>query len=377
MPNLRNIEAPVTLVAFGRSGTSLLSGLFDRHPDFSFAGETANLLFGSWHAVEFSASGIPPLVEGGAHVSNEKRAARAVRQAFLTCVPDDRPRWFHKPIGVPIVVPVLFRIDQWPEAAEWYWKVMRASFPKARYFTVVRNPCDVVLSAQSFWGYNQATMWHSLGLFSYIVSHPSSPVEYAIRFEDLTRDRRKVAEDLFAYIEAPFDAEVMDAFGEVHVPAAGRERLAEAGASRRSDWERLDPRAASPNFVEPIARLFSKFGFELELPEQFTSPVETPDAPAPGGLSSQELTIAELRKTVSALTHEIEGLHIKHQEALQRQLREQRDESNRVFTSQREWIEHLQVENRELQRQARSSGLSRVIDRLSRLTRGSGTRPNR
>jgi hypothetical protein len=377
MPNLRNIEAPVTLVAFGRSGTSLLSSLFDRHPDFRFAGETANLVFGSWHAAEFSASGIPPLVEGGKHVPDVDRAARAVRQAFLTCIPDDRPHWFHKPIGLPVIIPVLFRSDQWSEAAEWYWKVMRASFPKARYFTVLRNPCDVVLSSQAYWGYDQATMWHSLGLFSYILGHSSSPVDYAIRFEDLTQNRKKATEELFSYLGVRFDDKVMDAFGKVHAPVAGRDKLTEAGASRQREWDRLDARAAPSHLVEPIIKLFSKFGFEVDLPTQFTSPVETPDTPTPEVAPSQEVTIAKLRQTVSALNHEIERLHVQHQEMLQTQLREQRAESNRIFSAQREWIDHLEVANRDLHRELRSSGLGRVVGMFSRLKRGLRERPSR
>jgi hypothetical protein len=350
MPNPHNIESPVTLIAPGRSGTSLLASVFDRHPDFSFAGETANLVFGSWYAAEFSGSVIPPLVEGGKHVSATERAARAVRQTFLTCVPDDRPHWFHKPLGVPVILPLAFRWDQWSEAAEWYWKVMRASFPKARYITVLRNPCDVVLSSQSYWGYDQATLWHAVSQMSYILGHPSSPVEYAIRFEELVGNSRKVVEDLFAYLEMPFREEVMETFTTVHVPAAGRGTLAEAGTPRRCEWDRLDARAASADLVEPIADLFSKFGFACEMPERFTCRSDTPEAEAPVMAPTPDETIAELQETVAELTHRIEKLHIEHHASLQAQLRKQRDEANRVLRAQREVIYRLEAPERDSKR---------------------------
>jgi hypothetical protein len=325
VPNPLTIESPVTLIAPGRSGTSLLSSLFDVHPDFFFAGETVNLIFGSWHAAEFSSCGIAPLVEDGQPVPDIDRAARAVRQSFLTCVPDDKPSWFQKPLGVPVVHSLLFRDDEWHDIALWYWKVMRASFPKARYFTVLRNPCDVVLSSQAYWGYDQLTLWRSVGLLSYILAHPSSPVDYAIRFEDLTRSPREVVDDLFSYLEVPFHECVMEAFGKVHVPSAGREGITEAGTSRRANWDALDRRDAPERYVEPIVELFAKFGYEVELPEQFSAPAETTNTPAPlGGPSEQEVTIARLRATVSELTHTIEQLHVQHQDALRARRHEHR-----------------------------------------------------
>src|ERR1041385_3414644 len=185
MPNQENIDRPVTLAAHGRSGTTVLAKVFEYHPDFAYVGETANLIFNAWSAVEFSAGSLMHTDETDRMVSDDERAARVVRQAVVSCLPDTRPSWFQKPIGVPTVVPKKFGNDRWPEAAEWYWKVMGRSFPRAKFFTVLRNPCDVVLSSKSYWGYGEADMWWSLGFLSYILVHQSSPIRYAILFDDL------------------------------------------------------------------------------------------------------------------------------------------------------------------------------------------------
>src|SRR5438552_8815533 len=173
MPNRHNIDAPITLVGFGRSGSSLVSDVFDRHPDVRFVGETVNLIFGSWYALEYSSGNIPALHEGRRWVPEEERAGRVVRETFLTCFPDNRRYWFHKPSDVPTTVISRFDETQWSDAAEWFWKVMHASFPKGTFFTILRHPCDIVLSGKGYWGYDELTMWWSLGYMAYLLAHPS------------------------------------------------------------------------------------------------------------------------------------------------------------------------------------------------------------
>lgn len=82
MPNPHNIEAPVILISMQRSGTTLVHDIFRRHPDFNAIGETANLIFGVWHAVESTRNITSPLIEAGVNVPYEEKAARIVRQAL-------------------------------------------------------------------------------------------------------------------------------------------------------------------------------------------------------------------------------------------------------------------------------------------------------
>jgi hypothetical protein len=315
MPNPSNIEEPVVLVAYGRSGTSLMGEVFAHHPDFSSVGETANLIFGAWHALEFSAGVIAPLEENGRTVEARERAGRVVRQAMLTCAPDDRSYWFQKPIGVPLAISTRYGDGEWAEAAEWYWEVMRRSFPRAKYFTVLRHPCDVVASARAYWGYEEGTLWWSLGLLSYIVGHPSSPVRYAIGYDDLVQDGEAAVRDLFAYLEVPFHERVLGAFSRIHAPANGRETLTRTEMSRTADWNSLDPACATPKFVGPIHDLFAKFGREFVLPAGFGG---SGSAAGGGGIPADEeqasgepheATIARLQQKIDYLNNEIGRLH--------------------------------------------------------------------
>ena len=323
MPNPDNVASPITLVSFGRSGSSLIANAFERHPEFSNAGETVNLIVGSWRAVELANPVLNASIEDGRYVSGEARASRLVRQALATTVPSDRPRWFQKPIGVPKDITEIFRDDEWDEAAVWYWKVFTQSFPGAKYFTILRNPFDVILSARDYWGYDEAALWWSLGLMSHLLAHPSSPVQYALRFEDLVRDPRAAITALFLYLDVPFHEDVMAAFSHIHVPAKGREQLAPGEVSRRSGWESLDPTAAQSGryhtrFLGPVLKLYEKFDVDVELPPQFLrkDPASatlgtTPDFGPEDGFDSTT-TALRLEKMVARLNAEIERLHIEY-----------------------------------------------------------------
>jgi len=188
LPNISNIDSPVTLISYGRSGSSLLSKIFELHPDFSLVGETGNFIYDLWKGYEFSAGGLAPSIKDGRWVPDDERAGRMVREAFLSCFPDEKEKWFHKPIGVPIALSSKFNEEEWDKAATWYWNVINASFPKAKFFTILRHPFDVVLSAKSYWGYDEADIWWNYGLMSYLLAHPLSKIEYVISYEEMVAD---------------------------------------------------------------------------------------------------------------------------------------------------------------------------------------------
>ena len=268
MPNEGNIESPITLVGSPRSGTTLTSRIFQHHAGFSSVGETENLIFYSWHAVEASRDKTAPPIEDGVWVDDEQRARNVVRQTFLTCFPDDKPYWFQKPNGIPALF-YKYEISQWSEAARWYWKVMRETFPKGRYFTVLRHPCDIVLSGRSLWGYDAAGMWWAIAFMANLLTHPDSLVEYAVHYEELVRDKEQSVRELFDYLGVPFDEQVLKAFDKVHVPSKGRDQLDKIGGTRQDEWVQLDPAKLHPSYQEHITRLFDKFGFELPWPQHF------------------------------------------------------------------------------------------------------------
>lgn len=334
MPNLSNITSPITLIAPGRSGTTLIGNLFARHPEFCSVGETVNLIYGAWHAVELAqltVTSLPQNFHGDVPVTDDDLAARVARQACLTCYPDDLPRWFHKPIGIPAVLGYKFGPRFQPEVATWYWKIMRMSFPDAKYFTVLRHPCDVVLSAHAFWGYDEAGIWGSLGYLASLLTHVDSPVQYALRFDSLIQERERVVRELFDFLELPFRSEVLDAFSERYAAAKDRPHPNQHHWSRHDAWEKLDPAKAAPMHLQAIEALFAKFNVPLDWPAHFRAKRAAEDLPASGATESP---IAKLEQRLRDQDSQIERLN--------RQIATREREYYTVWSQQQAWIAELE-----------------------------------
>ena len=355
MPNTQNIRTPVTLVGSHRSGTSLISNLFERHPQFAIAGETANLIFYTWRAGEFSADNIPPLMEDNHWVSDEECCARLVRQAFLTALPDERPSWFHKPIGIPQALSARFSDELWPQAAEWYWKVLKHAFPEARYFTILRHPCDVVLSTCAVWGFDQTTVWWSLGFMAYLLTHPASPVTYAIEYDRMLQKPREAVHDLFEQLGVPFHGDVLEAFSRVHAPAKGRENIAPGDTSRRTEWPRLDPAKVKPAYLRPIKALFERFGTPLDLPDSFTTHLvqhgTSEAATADPCASTTSDPTVDPNDAVVRLNQQIEKLHVEYAD----KLRQKERDAYKVYAELTQWNSELKTVKVWLEEQLKTS----------------------
>lgn len=271
MPNINNIESPITLISYGRSGSSLLSKIFELHPDFSVIGETGNFTANLWAAYEFSSGQIAPSIEDGKWISDAKRAGRMARASFLSCFPDDKKEWFHKPIGVPNVISTKLSEEQWNEeawneAATWYWNVINSTFPRARFFTVLRHPFDVILSAKSYWGFDEASIWKNYAIMSYLLSHPLSCIEHAISYEELVLESTTTVKSLFKFLEIPFHEVVMQAFSERHASSPGRESIKTNFGTRKEEWSKLSNRKVNPRYVDIALGLFDRFHKPITLP---------------------------------------------------------------------------------------------------------------
>lgn len=303
MPNAGNVDSPIILISAGRSGTSLVLNLLDQHPDVSSVGETANFIFHIWSGVEVSAGITSATFEHGQPVSFDERAARCVRQAFLTCFHGQTKRWFQKPIGVPLAMSWKFGSD-WEGAAQWYWRVLRTCFPKAVYLTILRHPCDVVLSSCAYWGTSQSSAWRGLGCLASILTHPSSPVRYAIHYEQLVREPEPQVRRLFEYLELDVRPEVFRSFEKVHAAAPGRDKLERgAGSTRQDNWSQLEPTMTSPDYLRLINQLHEKFGHVVDWPEHLAiENVERAQVPEP--LDKDEL-INKLRDNISSLNNRL------------------------------------------------------------------------
>ena len=309
MPNNQNIDSPITLISFGRSGTTLVSNIFEYHSKFQNVNETTNLIFGTWQAVVSSSGVTPPLFKDGVYVTKENLAGRVVRKTFLTCFPDNRSNWFQKPIGIPNSLPNWRDDGKWQDAASSYWQVMKMSFPKAKYFTILRHPCDVVLSAKSYWGYDETALWQSLAFMAYLINHPESPVKYAIHFEELCQDNEKVIRDLFTFLDIPFQKQVINAFSTIHVPSKMRGNLKNNQETLHHNWSQLNPKCVNQYYIDCIAKLFDTFDYDLNLPKQFKSNFDAKQLSttsiSEGGQQSEE----ELKREIIDLRRQIAKLH--------------------------------------------------------------------
>lgn len=340
MPNAQNIEAPVSLVAPGRSGTSLITDIFNRHPEFQSVGETVNLIFSGWSTAEFARRVTIPRFDES-WLSDEETASQLVRQAFQLCFPGEQPRWFHKPIGVPMELSSRFDVHQWDEAAEWYWKVMGHVFPRGKFFTILRHPCDVVLSSQSYWGYDEAAIWWSLGLQSYLIAHRTSPIEYAVLFDDLVGNSEAVVRSLFTYLDVPFYSEVMKAFSTAHAPAKDRKNSSRMITSRKSEWDKLTPWKAQTRDIDAIVNCFTKFGYNLQMPEAFTlnSSRGAPEqAESAVSQETEQEKIERLQQSIARMNKHIEHLHLDYTGKVQRVLKQNHDN----WLERGKWIAKLE-----------------------------------
>ena len=274
MPGAANIESPITLIANGRSGTSLVMHVLGDRADVDACGETQQLLCGTWFAAERAKGLIRPdqTLDDGAAFGD--RCAAVVRAAFLAMFPDTgAPLWMHKPIGVPWVFG-LPQMRQMPpgERLAWYWNVLKTSFPASRNITVLRHPYDVVLSAEQYWGANHAGAWRSIVTMAQIIDHPASDIRFAASHARLVTEPEAEVARLLDHLGLDPDPASLDATGKVFVPQMGRNRVPKEklpdqvgrGFSRRDDWHRIDMSAFTDAQREVLVRMWARFGEVLE-----------------------------------------------------------------------------------------------------------------
>lgn len=339
MPNVQNIASPVTLISYGRSGSSLLSKIFELHPDFSMVGETGNFMFDLWKGYEFSTGQFAPSIEDGQWIADDVRAGRMVRASFLSCFPDDKKKWFHKPIGVPIAVSSKFTEEDWDKAATWYWNAINSSFPKAKFFTILRHPFDVVLSAKSYWGFDEGAIWWNYGFMSYLLLHPLCPVEYAISYEEMVLDPESIIKSLFDYIEVPFHEKIMHAFTTVHASSKGREYVASNKFARKNEWSQLDKREINPKYLDIILSLFNKYNKNIELSSDIYADIcQEFNKKSAGDINHELVNNIVTQEIILDPNKHIESIHSDHSKKLINREREFYE----IFNADQKWITELE-----------------------------------
>jgi hypothetical protein len=206
----------------------------------------------------------------GLVMDRDAQAARVVQAAFLAAFNNSSPRWFHKPIGLPKFLHLPIEDGNYCDFPQsWYWRVFNLSFPKAKYFTVIRNPCDVVLSRQEYSGWSQKGLWADIAISYEMILHERSPIKKVVFFEELISDPEKVVRDLFDYLNIDYEAQCMQAFEKIHVPTPGRENLKSKEISRMKNWANLEQSSIDGFQINLIKRTWQHFGRDLQLPSHF------------------------------------------------------------------------------------------------------------
>lgn len=273
MPNSNNILAPVTLIANGRSGTSLIQSIFQNHPAFDICGETAAQIFGTFHATDRLEGLVRADYRLAQGVDFKERSGKATRAAFLDTFRNPNKRfWMHKPIGVPWVWQALGqRGMSEEERIKWYWQVLAYTFPEGTNITVLRHPYDVTLSAEKYWGITLKQAWGSIVRMARILGHRDAAIKHAVVYDSLVQEPLAETERLFAAIERPFNPASLRAFEHIWVPEMGARKVAleennprlQARFTRKEEWDRVRAAGFSQEDHNTLSAMWQRYGAEL------------------------------------------------------------------------------------------------------------------
>ncbi len=257
MPNVENITRPITLVGSGRSGTSLIEACLRMSPNIQPVGETGGLIFGL-------AAGAMDVQMPSASGPDGRMAfaATAIRNALTATEGSALPRWFQKPIGLPKFLnyrslPGEKTMTGFP--AEWFWSVLRTTFPEALFFTCLRHPRDVVVSWRRFQGWSERESWRDLLMIYEIIAHPSCPLAHALFFDEVSQGPEGVR-SLFEFIGEPMPDNLESVYGKAHSMGGHEPR-----ASYADSWEEHEPPALSEAERAVMIELWDRFGRKLDL----------------------------------------------------------------------------------------------------------------
>lgn len=211
MPNRRNVERPITLVGLGRSGTTLVYSIFDKHPKVQALGETGNLVYSSYlHILE----SLPHCGERKRGESLEEAAARSVHAVLNRTFPSRSKHWFQKPIRIPTVA--RHYMKDFPSFVDFYWRASEVLFPGGRFLTVLRNPHDVVVSSMTRWKMEPGDCIRMLRWNYDLMLSPASRVALYLDFDELSLKKEESVRKLLEFSGVGFHKRCLNAYSWKH-----------------------------------------------------------------------------------------------------------------------------------------------------------------
>jgi len=255
MPSLDNILSPFAIVGNDCSGTSLVSRALGNHCQCTNIGETVDLVHSVWKSLELFPA------------KRQLEIPDAIRHHFLRLFPSRSQYWLHSPVGIPMAKSIF---DNEQNFLDWFWDVLERVFPKAKYFTVLQHPLDVLVSSNESLGTLESTI-NSNRLAARIVTHPRSQVMYAVNYRDLVQDPRNRVAQLLEYLGMEFEESCLEPFNvapvangpnETQHPHESNPHIAD-WFSQRDRWERIPRSSITTEYREAVDACWAKFDFDF------------------------------------------------------------------------------------------------------------------
>ncbi len=253
-------QAPVIIIGAGRSGSTLLSAMFNAHPAISFFGETFFLAPFLWNRVfeqyDLIMSGITawrnPLLKNREELTKEEqqRIGKLIAQFLADVTKTDHylAHWGFKEIW-----------NGSPQFETFDWEIYDHIFPRAKYIHLVRNPVRYAISTagrtkdvftREFMT-GQLNNW--VEMEKYNARRAATKRYCRLRYEDLISEPEKEMKRITAFIDIPWDEKCLTPLEIRHVPS-----FRNPAEGNTHIWKK-------PIFVPGLHQYIVALGYEKEL----------------------------------------------------------------------------------------------------------------